>query len=404
MPERSQDLFGIARFCVTSLGLSACVVAAQTSYPIAMTSSGSLDDVQRAQVANGSITGVANAKALIDETFKLAGVTEPKKFACIIHVVNWNWVDSGPATSTTTGTLGTGGPDTMQVTTTQPKKLTALSSKWYVYDTTKQPNDADFAGVTRIYGNNTPYVLTVHMGLTGPVGQRPFTLDYQYQVVTRLPANVQDLTQAIDIYSQLVTQTDKTGVVSLAAANVDLSFWTIGQVSGAKPPSNVTVIAAIHPSFAAVGAANDQDVDKTPPVFDDEGFYWWDVSVGVPITSYTQLESVSSTTGTQVPANLNQRNLLALVNVFIPPADLSAANFLAVPHAVAGLSFASKPLHNAFAGLAWGPAIANFYVGAMIVTSNVSATKTKTNYKLGFGLNFPVRTIAAKLGVKSQVK
>lgn len=369
-----------------------------------MTNSGFLDGVQRTQIVNGSITGVGNARQLIDETFRLAGMNEPQKFACIIHVVNWNYVNSGPATSTTTGTLGAGGADTMEVTTTQPQKLVVVSSKWYAYDTTKKPDDADFAGSTRLYGTNTPYILTVHLGLMGQLGPLPFTLDYQYQVKTRLPANVQDLVQAIDIYSQLVTKTNKSGAVSLAAANVDLSFWTIGQINGAKPPSDLTVIAAIHPSDAAAGAANDQNIDKTPPIFDDEGFYWWDVSIGVPITSYTQLQSITSTTGSQVPANLNQRNLLALANVFIPPADLSATNFLAVPHVAAGISFASKPLHNAFAGLAWGPAIANFYIGTMIVTSNVSPTRTKTNIKLGFGLNFPVRTIAAKLGVKSQVK
>jgi hypothetical protein len=390
------------KLCVVLLSLSSGALA-QINYPIAMTNTGPLDDVQRTQVANGSIAGVANARALIDETFKLGGVTEPKKFACIIHVVNWNYVNTGQATSANTGTLGAGGADTLVVTTTQPQKLVAVSSRWYVYDTTKQPADADFAGSTRIYGTNAPYIITVHLGLFGPLGQPPFTIDYQYQVKTRLPANVQDLLQAIDIYSQLVTKTDSTGKVALAAANVDLSFWTIGQINGAKPPSDVTVIAAIRPTNPVAGTSNEQNIDKTPPIFDDEGFYWWDVSIGVPITSYTQLQSVTTSMGT-VPANLNQRNLLALFNLFLPPVDLSTTKFLSVPHLVAGISFASKPLHNAFVGVAWGPAIANFYIGPMIVTSNVSPTQTKTNIKLGFGLNFPVRTIAAKLGVKSQVQ
>lgn len=397
-------MFALTKLCGALLGLSGSILLAQTNYPVAMTNSGTLDAVQRNQVANGSIAGVANAKALIDDTFTSAGRTEPKKLACIIHVVEWYYTNSGPASSTATGTLGAAAPDTWEVTTTQPQKLAVKSSKWYVYDTTKQPDDADFAGSTRIYGTNAPYVITIQLGLVGPANQPPIALDYQYQVKTRMPANVQDLVQAIDIYTQLVTKTNGTKAVSLAGTDVDVSFWTLGQINGAKPPSDLTVIAAVHTNGAAQGNPNPQNIDKKPPIFDDEGFYWWDVSIGVPITSYTQLQSVTSSTGTQVPANLNQRNLLALANVFIPPADLSATNFLAVPHVVAGLSFASKPLHNAFVGLAWGPAIANFYVGPMIVTSNISPTRTKTNIKLGFGLNFPVRTIAAKLGVKSQVQ
>jgi hypothetical protein len=55
------------------------------------------------------------------------------------------------------------------------------------------------------------------------------------------------------------------------------------------------------------------------------------------------------------------------------------------------------------AGVGYGFNTTALYVGTMVVTSDIAPGKTKTNYKLAFGINFPIRTIMGKLGLNTQV-
>ena len=138
--------------------------------------------------------------------------------------------------------------------------------------------------------------------------------------------------------------------------------------------------------------------------FDDDGFYHWDVSVGVPITSYKQFQQVQPLNGSpQVPANLDKRNLILMGDWYIAPVDLQGSKLSPYPYLVGGISFASQPLHNALAGVGYGFNTTALYVGTMIVTSDIAPGKTKRNYKLAFGINFPIRTIMGKLGLNTQV-
>jgi hypothetical protein len=213
-----------------------------------------------------------------------------------------------------------------------------------------------------------------------------FQFAYTYQAVHRLPANVQNLKDAVGLLG------------NAHALDADISnFWAWGTLD-ANPPSDITITAT------ALLNGNAINMDSTTPKFDDEGLYRWDVSIGIPINSYKQLQTVVTDSGASTVANVDKRNVYLLANLYLKPVDIKKDGFLAIPHLVGGVAAASKPLHAAIAGIGWGPALANFYIGALFLTDNLPKHQLDHHVKLAFGINVPLRTVADKLGIKSQIK
>jgi hypothetical protein len=230
----------------------------------------------------------------------------------------------------------------------------------------------------------------IHLGVTAP--RIDYSLAYTYNVSHRLPANVQNLKDAIGLF-----KAPENLLADVQAPPAPIDYWALGALEG-NPPSDITITAAISRKAGTV------NFDSVTPKFDNEGFYRWDISIGVPILSYKTLQDVVSNSGQSTLANVDRRNSLVLANWFFKPVDVKQDTFLATPHLVGGVSLASKPLHTAVAGLGWGPVFANFYVGVLILTSNLPNHQVDHHYKLAFGLNVPLRTVASKLGVKTQVQ
>jgi hypothetical protein len=330
---------------------------------------GNLPDVLKRHVDpdSGTIRGVIDAAAVIDEFFRAARAqaggnqADYRNAGVILHIVKW-------------------------VPNKDPKAVAALSvasSNWYAYNPKGKWTDADVRTNKRFYGFSQIYVLAIHLDAPTDVKSA-----YEYRVKHRLPANIQNL---VDLIQGVVP-----GNVEKAVPPQQTT-WALGVVSDANPPSDVLLTGAV------VTAEKRVPTDKTEIAFDNEGFYRWDISIGVPIKTYDQLKGVVGDAGQSLQTKVDKRDLMAFANLFLKPVDLKDAKFLATPHLVGGVALASKPLHAAFAGLGWGPAITNFYIGAMIVTDNLPNHKTATHVKLGFGLNVPLRTMAAKLGLKSQI-
>lgn len=312
-------------------------------------------------INNATIASVANAKQIVSTFFQSAKIQIPNSdFSCIIHVVRWG-VD------------------------TKTSKDVVTKSNWYVYNPQSSWTDADLLGNNRIFGVGKPYILAIHLNV--PSGISDFQFAYKYNTVHRLPANIQNLQSAIDLFRPSTKGMDLT---------TSIGMWALGSLEG-NPPSDITITSAI------LNSGVQMNLETSNKKFDDEGLYRWDISIGVPIASYKQLQSVVDNTGQVNTANIDRRNLLVLGNLFLKPVDVKGSTFLTIPHLVGGISLASKPLHGAMAGFGWGPVISNFYIGAMIITDNLPNHKLAHHYKLAFGLNLPMRTLAAKLGLKSQI-
>jgi hypothetical protein len=271
------------------------------------------------------------------------------------------------------------------------------SSNWYVFDAAHDNFAQATGSAVRIYGDKKPFLIVIHlnsdMSQFAP-GVNQWTLNYQYTVTHRQPANVQNLMLAISAFRSLVPATKTAPTAGPGPAD----FWT-WSVLNINTPAGIAISGQIQGPAKATA-----QLDKTPVLFDDEGFYHWDISIGVPITSYKQLEQVAPTNGApQVPAEIDKRNILLIGNWYIAPVDLQGAKLTRYPYLVGGISFASKPLHNAMVGVGYGFNTTALYVGTMIVTSNIAPGQKKTNYKIAFGINFPIRTIMGKLGLNTEI-
>ncbi len=271
-----------------------------------------------------------------------------------------------------------------------------LNSNWYIFNASQNSFVQASGTALRIYGDKKPYIVVIHLNsdISQFSGAAPaFALNYQYTVAHRDPANVQDLELGISMFKQLVP------AAAAPAAVANPNFWTWGQLSINTPAGVAITGGLINPTSTKTAS-----LDKAAVQFDDEGFYHWDISIGVPITSYTQLQQVQPVNGvTPVPANLNERNLILLGDFYVAPVDLQGSKLNPYPYLVGGISFASKPLHNAMVGIGYGFNTTALYVGTMIVTSDIASGQKKTNYKLAFGINFPIRTIMGKLGLNTEI-
>jgi hypothetical protein len=306
----------------------------------------------------GTIRSRDAARRLIESTLKKQNPSvnlDVQSFYCIINVVRW------------TGT-GSGKP------------------RWYVYHASNWGDD-DFSSKNRIFGVKNPWILIIH--LNSPGG---YDLSYQINVKHRLPANIQHLSDLAHFATTTPAAPDECAGCIWAAQSID-----------ANPPSDIDIapqVAPNNPATIAQYGSRVKALDDKSTTFDNEGLYHWDVSLGIPIRSYKQL-NINSTNGSVTAQNIDRRNLLALFDYYPKAVDLKGSNFAHYPYFVGGVAFASKPLQKALVGIGWGPTLANFYAGCMIVTQRKpGASSNEQTFQFAFGLNLPVRAIADKLGIK----
>lgn len=127
--------------------------------------------------------------------------------------------------------------------------------------------------------------------------------------------------------------------------------------------------------------------------FDNEGKYWWDVSIGVPVRKVNDFQRTAA--GLDVKT-VSKNTAFALVNLFFKPVDLKTPTLNTLPHALVGVGLEKRPLDRFFIGGGWGPVYANFFAG--VAFKRVEA-QGKTTYprEVTFGVNVPVLTITKRL-------
>jgi len=149
--------------------------------------------------------------------------------------------------------------------------------------------------------------------------------------------------------------------------------------------------------------------------FDNEGLHWWDVSGAVPIRRVSQLQfNQSNSTVTQ--QSVDKTTVFALFDVYLPRRDLKGSGFSYLPSYVAGIGITKQPLHRLLVGVSWGPAFANFYIGAVFATQSLptgtscsknqvvnqpmGASETRTCAQLSFGINIGALALQKALAKK----
>lgn len=313
----------------------------------------------------------------------------PDDFHCIIHVLRWN--DPAKAKNETGD---------------EKSAQTIAAQNWYVYNNGQAKglrsdriwSKEDLATTNRIYGVKRVWLLYVHLNKWRTEG---YTAQYDFNVVKRIPANIANLLAIAKLFGAFTTPT-----------NADLSpqqdIWGGSFVNTHYVPSDVTVTANIikDPRNGPIVS-----LDK-PKKYDNEGLYWWDLSVGVPIRRIKQLE-FDTTANTVAAKEVDKQNAFALINIYAPPKDITGTGFSWIPHFVGGVAIAKQPLKKFMVGAGFGPHFANFYLGALftevkepatlkagdMATPDQLNTDLRKHFKsqFTFGINIPVRAVLKTL-------
>jgi hypothetical protein len=277
---------------------------------------------------------------------------------------------------------------------------------WYLYQKAKDPKDntkeiwveqEKYEGA-RIYGSRRIAALLIHLD-----ARESWDIKYGVKVNMRIPAPLQN---ALDLAGIALSK-------GPGAEQSPVNLWGGGFIRNIRyVPSDVVFSANIL--FADDTGTSSQQAKEFGKKYVNEGRYHWDVSVGIPIKSVSEIK-YDTTNNVVTARKVEKQNAYGFLNIFLNPkgVDLESDSFLSTPHLVFGVPITGKPLDNPVAGLGFGvyktPIKFNFFVGAVFSkvrdpkTLNVGdpadAAKLETDFrthrvtKLTFGVNFSIRQI-----------
>lgn len=319
--------------------------------------------------------------------------------------------------------------------------LNVDAQNWYVYHRGTWSTE-DFSSRNRLYGAKTIYLLYVELNVPASASIRPiYTLNY----VEKTADNVNHLLSLLSLF----LPSSATGGASKLAEAPPRILWGAGNFENIKAPSDVTVSVAFEPaptrqdaSLAGAPGESDSNPDNAgggpnvpppaqqafnvaaanpvtqaasksdtsavnaSPSFDNEGRYWWDVSVAVPLHKISQT-TIDTSAGTISPKQVDKLAAFAALDLYPWRVDTKRQVNYLVPHFVGGVSIASQPLHKILLAAGFGPPFANFYIGAVLVKqpqvpggSTLLAGPTvgsSFSPQLAFGINLQVKAFQNSL-------
>jgi len=300
---------------------------------------------------------------------------DAKDFYAVIHIVKWSDAQGVPSA-----------------------KQTVIGEHWYVYHPASQGWTQDqFTDGKRLFGAKSFYLLYVHLNFASTLATVPVPV-YQVQITKTLPQNVANLFALLQLEAggapKAAQPPDRWGgrliVVGQRPSDIKIDPRAITDPSKPASSSEVTTAQTLH----------------------NEGKYWWDVSVAVPVKKISELK-FDSTNNTVAPTQTSTQNMFAVLDIYLKPVDLSGTTYSLVPHPLVGVSMAKQPLHKILVGGAVGFHFVEVYAGALFVkqqsltgvstgspaTPPQVAAASKFGYETQFtvGINLPVRSIVNAL-------
>jgi hypothetical protein len=279
----------------------------------------------------------------------------------------------------------------------------------------------------------------VHLNYSPDVAA--YRLDYKVNIVKKQAAPLAHLAEAVKLFpggfrvqsplkavdvwaggfvpvdqspSDITIQPDIVAVENNPFLAGQLARVTNPTAAPAKPGSGfATPSVSVTPTPAPVGAgasigagdkpaapAPTQPLDKSAhsvgetQKFDNEGNYWYDFSIGVPVRKVSDFERTAE--GVNVKT-VTKSTAFALIDIYFRPVDVKTPALNIVPHALVGFGLEKHPQDRIFVGGGWGPVYANFFAGWSFKKTSNESDKTHWARELTFGLNVPVMAISKRL-------
>ncbi|HWI16446.1 MAG TPA: hypothetical protein VNT81_01775 [Vicinamibacterales bacterium] len=221
-------------------------------------------------------------------------------------------------------------------------------------------------------------------------------VSYQVDVVKKLPAPIQNLQDALG----MLQSTAAKGI----ALTERVALYAAEAFDILHVPSDITVTGKLVTRGLA-----EKTTELGKQTYDNEGLYYWDVSLGIPVRSMTQLDFEAS--GGQVFAKeVEKTQLMAILNLFPRPVDTKKTQVRYTPHPIVGLALSQKPLEKVLVGGAIGLNRVQMYAGYQwsqvekppVADGQSAGESERRKYKGEWvlGLNVPVRQVVEFLKAK----
>lgn len=327
-----------------------------------------------------SIPETALEKVLSKTLYTTGGGPQKEDYA-VVHIIEW----------------GTAAPE--------QGKFEAIRERWtlYRYDSSAWKKQNTQQG-TRIYGQRRVHVLAIHLK-----ARDTWDIDYTVGVKKKTATNVANVLDLLSIIT--------SGKVAKAVGDVtpeEQDRWGGGLMCINALPSNIDVQAEVV--VRAVDGTALQQPKLYNKTYDNEGKYWWDVSIGVPFKEVKEVQ-FNSEDGTVTAKEVTRQNAYGFLNIFFGKQDLTGDSFLKAPHLVLGVPISKKPLDHPVVGLGYGirkfSVKFDFYAGVVFNRVREPRTlgtgdpatqgeleadfQTKRVRKLIFGVNLPLRQVKEAL-------
>ena len=345
-------------------------------------------DLSNTEPYKSGFINVNSAKALIDRLRKAtlapgAPPLTPDTAVTIIHVLRWGSADHS----------------------------TVAFQKWYVYDpnppksrsyfisSQSQFQDKIIAGRTSfrlIYvhlnydltNNSTESTKTdVDSGLVSLV----YPVTYKVAVTEQQTQFLTDLTSLLSLLGVV-----QTAAVASSATDPIVGYFSLSEFTSQYKTSSIAVAVSHSDTNKSNASAATSIGNQT---YTNEGPSWIGLSIAVPLTSYKTL-TYSQTDSVITTNTINQQNIYAMVDFYLPPVEPAWTKYRFIPHPIFGMPIKKQPLRNTTAGLAIG---LKYLQPFGCVVFNVQQRKTSGNtlvnhlvFKGAWGITISL-TDAAKL-------
>jgi hypothetical protein len=194
--------------------------------------------------------------------------------------------------------------------------------------------------------------------------------------------------------------------VATGAQAVDpvVGYASMSEFTSQYKTSSIAVAVSNDQAKGGGGTSNSAIATQT---YTNEGPSWIGLSIAVPLASYKDL-SYDETNGVINTKTVNQQNIYAMFDLYLPPVEPAWTGLRYIPHPLFGMPIKKQPLRNTTAGLAMGWKYLEPF-GSVVF--NVQQRKTANNklvdhlvYKGAWGLNISLTDAVKALKSSSSNK
>jgi hypothetical protein len=210
----------------------------------------------------------------------------------------------------------------------------------------------------------------------------------------KLPQNIADLLGILQV---------AVGLFQSKPVETEVAYMGFGNITQLPVPSDVTYFGVESVPDTKAGAkpgATTLQLIGQSKQYNNEGKYWWDASIGVPVNKLSLVE-YSQDANTFTPKAINKQSVYGMVDLFFHRVDLKHVEY--IPHAVVGIGLTGRPGDNFMVGLAWGIPQLQLFAGQAFADNNTMEGGTiKQRYvnKWVYGINVPVASAIKQLAAK----